>query len=1018
MSHDLIFHGNLAQLDPDVHEIIERETTRQRETIILVASASDAPDSVMEAESSSFTNIIAEGYPREASRKQTQAQILDFEYELAHYRRNSDPRYYKGVEYANTIESLARRRAAELFAANGVKPSNLYVNVQAFGGGVANSCIYTALLQPGDTILGLKLSDGGHLSHGASANRTGAIYNSVTYAVDPEKDDLDFDAIEQLALQTKPKIIVAGFSAYPLIIDWQRFRAIADKVGAYLLADIAHIGGMVAAGVHPSPIGIADVVMATTHKSLCGPCGALIMTHRRDLGRKMDAAVFPGEQGSPHHNAIAAIAVAMKLANSDQFRTLQQRIVDNAARLAARLQSHGLHIPFGGSQNHMLLVDCKSIRVDGVPLTGDMAARILDLAGIVVNRNNIPGDRSQLNPFGIRIGTVWISQRGFGADEVDQLGDAIALLLKGITPFFYRGSGKEFRAKVDPAALARARAVVAKLTGAQSSVNSDQLSVSVRGSKAARFLDAALASNVLTLGDGEAQASHVFGHSVDAAGVLERQGDRYLLHFDSAETAGSVAQWLRDLSDAYVQFSDLHARLVGPIVATTVAAQAPAVINGDGVVASKPFFVGQENVAGESLPAFVWKAPAGTGLKTTGLHATHKALGAKMVDFGGYDMPVWYTGVSEEHEAVRSAAGLFDVSHMGAIDVAGAGSAEFLNTLTSNDVYALRVGQSHYTYLLDLNGRVIDDLLIYRLPDRYLLVVNASNFDEDWAWMNAVNNGEARISNEQPHIKIQQPVILRDLRDPESGADQRVDIALQGPTATKTLQAMADVANAKKIGALKWGRLTQCEVAGIDIILSRTGYTGERVGYEIFVHPDNLVALWNAILEAGAQFGVKPCGLAARDSTRTEAGLPLHGHELAGPLAINPLESGFGKYLKLHKPFFIGRTAFIKSFLNFKRILVRFQMNDKGVRRPEQGDPILDKRGKVVGTVTSCAINRAGYLMGLALVPLDMRKVGTTLQIYQTGGGKRAIRVPKKVKMGARLPLPNAATVVSRFPKK
>ena len=1018
MSHKFMFDGNLSELDPDVHEIIERENNRQRDTIILVASASDAPDSVMEAEASSFTNIIAEGYPREASRKQTQAQILDYGYELAHYRRNSDPRYYKGVEYANIIESLARRRAAELFAANGVKPSSLYVNVQAFGGGIANNCIYTALLQPGDTILGLKLSDGGHLSHGAPANQTGMNYNSVSYAVDPTKDDLDFDAIEQLALKTNPKIIVAGFSAYPLTINWQRFREIADKVGAYLLADIAHIGGLVAAGVHPNPVGIADVVMTTTHKSLCGPCGAVIMTHKRQLGRKIDAAVFPGEQGSPHHNTIAAIAVAMKLAMTEQFKALQQRVVSNAARLAGRLAEHGLTVPFGGSQTHLLLVDCKSIRVDGVPLTGDMVARILDLAGIVVNRNNIPGDRSQINPFGIRIGTVWASQRGFGDAEIDQLGDAIALLLKGTTPFYYRGSsGKEFRAKVDPQALAEARAIVAQLVGRQQVTgNSQQVTVHVRGSRATRFLDDALASNVSMLADGEAQTTHIYGDGIDASGVLERQGESYLLHVDDADTAATVAQWLSDLSDAYVHFGDLHARLVGPVVVTLISAETPTPTT-TSLANTKPFFIGQANLAGEPLPDFVWKAPAGTGLKKTGLHATHKALGAKMVDFGGYDMPVWYSSVGEEHEAVRSAAGLFDVSHMGAIDVVGAGSAEFLNTVTTNDVYALRVGQSHYTYLLDPSGRVIDDLLIYRLPDRYLLVVNASNFDEDWAWLNAVNNGEVRISNETPWAKIQQPVALRDLRAASSGADQRVDIALQGPTSTKTLQSMTDAANAKKIGGLKWGRLTRCEVAGIDIILSRTGYTGERVAYEIFVHPDNLIALWNAILAAGEPFGVKPCGLAARDSTRTEAGLPLHGHELAGPLAINPLEAGFGKFVKAHKPFFVGRSAFINSMLSYDRVLVRFQMNDKGVRRPEQGDPILDKRGKVVGTVTSCAINRAGYLMGLALVPLSMRRVGTVLQLYQTGGGKRAIRAPKSVKLGARLPLPNSATVVSRFPK-
>ncbi|MCB0032743.1 MAG: hypothetical protein KDE51_01890, partial [Anaerolineales bacterium] len=344
MSNDFVFRGRIADLDPELHELLEREKTRQEKTIILIPSESAAPEAVEEAMSSKFGNVYAEGYPRESSRQQTEAEITDFEKELALYRRNSDPRYYKGVEYADVLEALARRRAAELFAANGVSPDNLYVNVQPLSGGPANSAVYTALLKPGDTIMGLKLADGGHLSHGAPVNRSGIVYNSVSYLVDPQTEQLDYDAIEKQALEVKPKIIVAGFSAYPLIIDWQRFRAIADKVGAYFHADIAHISGLVAAGVHPSPIGIADTVMTTTHKSLCGPRGAMIMTHRKDLAGKIDRAVFPGEQGGGHFNTIGALAMALKLAQSDQFKQLQQQIVENAARLAEKLAERGLRI--------------------------------------------------------------------------------------------------------------------------------------------------------------------------------------------------------------------------------------------------------------------------------------------------------------------------------------------------------------------------------------------------------------------------------------------------------------------------------------------------------------------------------------------------------------------------------------------------------------------------------------------------------------------------------------------------
>lgn len=1021
MSDEFRFNGRLQQLDPAVHDLIAREEKRQQETIILIASESESADVVHEAIANPFAHIYAEGYPREASRRQSEAEILDIEYELAHYRRLSDPRYYKGVEYADVLEALTRRRAAELFAANGVLASQIFVNVQPLSGGPANTAVYTALLNPNDTILGLKLADGGHLSHGASFNRSGTAYNGVHYTVDPEKEALDYDAIEALAVETKPQIIVAGYSAYPLTIDWQRFRAIADKVGAYLHADISHISGLVAAGVHPSPIGIADVVMTTTHKSLCGPRGAMIMTHRRDVARKIDRAVFPGEQGGPHLNTMAALAVALKLANSDTFKALQQRIAHNAKRLAEKLVEHGLRVPFGGSETHLLLVDCSAIEVDGVPLSGDMASRILDVAGIVVNRNNIPGDKSALNPFGIRIGTVWISQRGFGDAEVDLLAEAMATLLKGTTPYFYRGSRKELRAKVSPEALARTREIVRQLTGSeQLSVNSEQCSVVVRGSKAGRFLEHALTSNVLALGVGEAQATHVYGYGVDADGVVERiESGLYHVHMADGETAVSLQQWLADLSDAYVDFGDLHGKLAGPVAVTLASATKPSVTNQDEAVAhSKPFFIGQEKSdGGEPLPQFSWTPEADPPIKQTLLYETHKEMGAKMVPFGGYDMPVWYSGVSEEHLAVRQTAGLFDVTHMGAFDVSGAGAADFLDIVLANDVYLLKVGQSQYTYLLDTTGRIIDDLLVYRVePERYMMVVNASNNDEDWAWLNAVNEGKVRISEKRPFAKIQNPIQLRDLRAASSGADQRVDVALQGPASTDILLAMCDEANGKRVKALRWAQLASATVGGFDIIVSRTGYTGERVAYELFVHPDNLVAFWNALLKAGEPLGLKPCGLAARDSTRTEAGLPLHGHELAGHFNIDPQQAGFGKFMKLHKPFFIGRQAMVDAILNYDRKIVRFRMDEKGVRRPETGDPIIDKRGRVIGHVTSCAIDQEGFLLGQALVPLELGKAGTSLTIYQTGGGKRPLKEASKFSLGARLPMPNTATVLSRFP--
>lgn len=1044
MKNDFIFRGSVNKVDEAVQAIIAREDARQASTIILIASESEAPEAVSEVLGCSFGNIYAEGYPREESRRQTEAQITDIDMELAHYRRYSDPRYYKGVEFADTIEALARRRAAELFAANGISADNLYVNVQPLSGAPANSAVYTALLQPGDTILGLNLNDGGHLTHGAPVNRSGKVYKGVPYFVDPETEVLDYDAIERIALESRPQIIVAGYSAYPMIIDWQRFREIADQVGAYLLADISHISGLVATGFHPSPVGIADVISTTTHKSLCGPRGAMLMTHKRDIARKLDRAVFPGEQGGPHMNNIAALAVALKLAKSDQFHALQQRIVENAARLAQKLQEHGIRVIAGGSENHLLLIDTKSVTVDGVHLTGDMGSRILDVAGIVVNRNTIPGDKGALSPTGIRMGTVWVSQLGFGPEEIDLLAEAIATVLKGARPYISTTSGKrDLRARVDYRALKRGRALVRQLRNVPEPALG--VDVSVRGEHATTFLNYALTSDVLALGDNESQPTHLYGPDLDLDATLHRlSADQYALHFTRSEDAAEAAEWLQALSDGYVQFDDAQAKLPGPIVAQVIplglgeavgallthVAEAVAKLGnnvksapGGAFADSKPYFIGRERrpTKGTPLPVFQWEEPVDPPLLTTRLHETHKKMGARMVPFAGYDMPVWYTSVGEEHAAVRQTAGLFDVTHMGVLEVSGPHAVEFLNTVTGNDAGALDVGQSQYAQFLAPDGSVIDDLMTYRVDDQsYLVVVNASNNDKDWAWLNAVNDGEVMIDPDRPWAYIQHPAVLRDLRDPQHGADCRVDLALQGPRSADILNALAgnDADFARRLKGLPWAGVMKANVGGYDLIISRTGYTGERVAYELFVHPDRVVELWDALLAAGEPFGLKPCGLASRDSTRTEAGLPLYGHEMAGEHNLNPADAGFGSFVKSWKPFFIGRRAFIEREEKRDGVVVRFRMNEKGVRRPEPGDPVLDHRGKVAGYVTSCAIDTEGYLLGQAFVPLSMSKPGTTFSIYQLGGGTRPIKAVDRVDVGARLPMPDPATVLTRFPER
>ncbi len=1035
MTNNFIFQGSLEELDPELNHLLEREDQRQDNAIILIASESAAPDAVREAMSSKFGNIYAEGYPREASRKQSEADILDIQMELAHYRRYSDPRYYKGVEYADLLEALTRRRAAELFAANGITADQLYVNVQALSGAPANNAAYTALLKPGDTIMGLNLNDGGHLSHGTRINRSGKHYNAVPYFVDPETELLNYDDIERRAIEAKPQIIVAGFSAYPMIVDWRRFREIADKVGAYLMADIAHISGLVASGEHPSPIGIADVVTTTTHKSLCGPRGAMVMTHRRDLFRRIDRAVFPGEQGGPHMNTIAALAVALKLAQTDQFKDLQKRIVANAKRLGQKLEEQGLRIVGGGTETHLLLVDTKSVTHNGVHLSGDIAARILDTAGIVLNRNTIPGDKGALNPTGLRIGTVWISQLGFGNAEVDQLAQAMGMTLNACQPYTQMAPGGkvELRAKVNFDSLQEARDIVGKLRQVEKRPLIGTV-VEIRGEAAPQLLNHALTSDVLDLAVGASHSTHIHGPSLNHDAVLYRlKEDTYHLQLENEAAAILAWDWLSDLSDGYVDFGDLYAKLAGPVVVFRLPfapedeisgavskAQRTKVVDGVApVAASKPFFIGADlYMEGEALPEFVWEEPVDPPLKRTSLYETHLALNGRIVPFAGYEMPVRYeTSVGEEHMAVRQAAGLFDATHMGTFDVSGPHVVEFLNTVTTNDVATLQIGRSHYTYLLAPDGSVIDDLLIYRLAEeRFMLVVNASNNDKNWAWLNAVNEGTVMIDAERPFAQIQHPVQLRDLRDPKWGDECRVDMPLQGPKSLEVVLALADETDRARIKKLPWAGLTEATLAGINVIVSRTGYTGERIAYELFVHPDQAPDLWNAILEVGAPLGVKPCGLAARDSLRTEAGLPLYGHELAGDLQLNPADAGFGSFVKLWKPFFVGRSAFIAHEQERKQIVARFRMNETGVRRPDSGDPVLDARGKIIGMVTSCSLDSDGYLLGQALVPVEMSKPDTAVWIYQMGGGKRPLRLPNEVKTGAKMPIPDAATILTRFP--
>lgn len=1054
---DYLFRGTLRELDPQLAELADLEAERQYRKLILIASESTAPRAVLESLSSNFHNLYAEGYPDDETRWMTDAALFDYENRLGHYRRYADPRYYKGVEYADIVEALARRRCAEAFAIGDITADQIYVNVQALSGAPANNAVYHALVNPGDTVMGMNLLFGGHLTHGSPVNRSGKYYNIVPYTINPQTERIDMDEVERLAKEHKPKMIIVGYSSYPWAADFKRFREIADSVGALLMADMAHVAGLITAGVYPSPIPYAHITTFTTHKTLNGPRGACILTTDASLAKRIDRAVFPGEQGGPHVNVFLALALTFKLAATPEYKQLQAQTVKNAVRFADQMKTLGFKIPFGGTESHLFNLDCKSVRgPDGTPLMGDLAARVLDIAGVVLNRNTIPGDRSALNPSGLRLGTPWITQRGFTEEHIDKLAANIAQVLKACQPYSYSGrKGDLYRAKIDFEALNDAKIKIRDLA---QSVGIDFLpakhgyphfyylddpkpagesaSLDLEGDRIEEFLYWATSNDVYALKDGDWQPTEVRAAGQTVAGALQRVSSRHYKLTVPAAQSVLVATWLRDLSDGYIAFdTDLFGKLPGPVAVRDPQAATPLATSGMAIDASKPYFigVGQTGAHNPSTPIkskFQWTEPTDAPVKKTRLNETHKAAGGRMVPFAGWEMPVQYTGVLEEHQATRTAAGLFDVSHMGVWDAKGKGAAAFLDAVTTNEVAALRPGQSMYSQFLAPDGGVLDDCYIYQLANQhYLIVVNASNDDKDWAWINAVQRGEALIDEARPWAEApgRQQVTLRNLRAESSGADQRVDIALQGPKARDIVLALgADAATTKRIKALKRTELTNGTVGGFDLILARTGYTGEVMGFELFVHPDQAVALWEALVKAGAPFGLKLVGLAARDSLRTEAGLPLYGDEMAGHLNLGVGDAGFGSYVKTHKPWFVGRSAFIEQEHKREREIVRFKFNNKSGRMAHNGDPVFDAQGQLLGEVTCCSIDTEGFRSGQAWIKISHEKEGTPIVIAQGAGEAYAnakaqtqAELEKAItNSGGKFRAPEAASVLSRFPKK
>jgi len=1117
---DFIVREDLSEVDPDTELIINFEEERQARRLILIPSESLAPLAVRQALGSVFNNVYAEGYPPVQMTREEVNQILDHGWQLERYRRYGDRRFYKGTEYVDFIECLAQRRCAQCFATPGIPADQIFVNVQPLSGTAANNVAYEALVEPGATVMGMALAEGGHLTHGSEFNRSGKRYRIVSYGVNHVTGRLDYDEIMNLALEHRPKMMIAGYTSYTWAPDWAKFREICEAVGdCILLADIAHPAGLVVAGEYPSPLGYADVITFTTHKTLCGPRGAVIMTTDEAMASVIDKTVFPGEQGGPHVNKFAAMAVAFKIAQTDRFIKLQRQIVANARHLAKALEERGISLAYGGTDTHFCMADLRSFTgTTGFSLKGEMAARILDLCGIVVNKNTIPGDETAAEASGVRLGTPWITQRGFKEPHIERLADILAEVLQSIQPFSYVGTtGILPRGKIDFASLERLKAKTKELIEAtmsgESPARRDYLHghlteakdlgakgrrdlssevcaamdvhplfncgdiglLAIRGERAGAFLQDVVTGDISPLDNGG--SLHTFlldenGALIDDVVVINASQEKELRYriVTHAYAHDRVAAWLRGHSQGYIIFDkdDIYRKIEGPVVIDDLAdksgdpedhvssdalqvtideaqiedrrqAGLPVFDGGEQVptglqllrnghadkfALTKGYFIGQRAIEqATDIPAktkiFEWQEQESDELRHTPLFEEHRKLTRRFIPFAGWEMPVWYTSISEEHSAVRNAAGLFDIGHMGVLEISGRHAVSFLNAVTSNYVRRLEIGQSQYSYILDLDGIPMDDVIVYRRGlQKFMMVVNATNAEKIWAWLNAVNSQEYVLDRQFLHRDIEGTVQLRNLKDPSAGEEQLVGIALQGPVSAALLRELrGENRLAGPLTTLTKFEFVEDEVAGASTLISRTGYTGEQIGFELYVHPDSAVRLWNLLLEAGEQYGVKPAGLGARDSTRIEAGLPLYGHEIAGSHRITPTTAGYGAYVKLHKPFFVGREAFMEREQDREMEIVRFQLDQTGARAIRHGDWLASKRGEYAGTVTSCALVGTQQV-GLAYVDCRLAREGTPIVIFPLRQvEKGAVPVsPTDLSLGERMLLHESATILARFP--
>lgn len=1057
-----LFEEAWDDVDPESARITAFEEARQVNKLIMIASESVAPPAVRRALGSVFTDLYAEGYPAAHTTREPEDLIGDVPYQSAYFHRYGDRRYYKGTEFADLIEALAQNRIRHLFAPNRfphnpiqIGPDQIQANVQPWSGANANTAVYLALLQPGDTIMGMNLAQGGHLSHGSPVNLSGKLFKVVPYGVDPDTGRIDYDEVERLAREHNPRLIVSGASAYPWDIDFLRLRKICDSLPrkAYLMADISHPAGLAVAGLFPNPVGIADVTTFTTHKTLIGPRAAVILTTSESLSRRIDRSVFPGLQGGPHLNTIAALAVAFKIAEQPAFLELQRTIVANAKALAEVLSHRGLKIAYGGTNTHLLLVDVRAIpEPSGVPLNGEVAARILDRCGIVCNKNTIAGDTSATFPSGIRLGTPWLTQRGLTPDDMRTLGNIIADVLFGIETFSYFDRGESAgRGKIRLDVLKRARAGVADLIARRAVGPSEpdgwpaaycpppttfegRELIQVVGRRARQFLSEATDGSVWALSVGEARSASLLdaeGRDLGSVGVLRRVADQFSMdHFvcavDPSRRDGLV-DWLDALSDGLALFdpADPGAKIDGPVAVsaftgelspaeTDALHQALSASPGSADL-SKPYFVGQRALAARlgppvARPRCVFpEAPSAASL----LRSRQPAASTYPAD--GWTMPRSYGDAEAELKALRETAGLIDETPIGVLEISGPDAGRFLDLVTTNDVAFLAQNAAQYAFLLDPEGDLIGDALLYRVDrDRYLLTTSPSRSSRVAHWLGEALAHRCRIDDQVPTRTLPTNLRIRDVRN-AGDATARAIVGLTGPNALNVLRALADTPeDRRKVGRIRRFTLAFVRLAGVEAMVARTGHTGQTHEYEIFVPPSAVEALWDAALARGTDQGVQPVGWDAFRAEGIAAGLPWDGHELNGELRISPVQAGYGGLTRIHKPFFVGRAALLSLPYPVPREIVRFQVMAPVVALPREGDPLIDPSGTCVGLVTS-EPRFDSLPIGLAYAEARSTPLGAQLSVLVGAGS--GTRVGDRLEIGEQSRPIATVEILARFPK-